>query len=90
MKAEAQGLYDPRFEHDACGVAFVARLGVPPSHEVVSRALDKQPGTDRLLLIVDQWEELFTLCQDDAARETSSAVPLRPIDRCRIGYKARK
>ena len=40
MKAEAQGLYDPRFEHDACGVAFVARLGVPPSHEVVSRALD--------------------------------------------------
>ncbi|HEV8103712.1 MAG TPA: glutamate synthase central domain-containing protein, partial [Gaiellaceae bacterium] len=39
MKAESQGLYDPRFEHDACGVAFVARLGAPPSHEVVSRAL---------------------------------------------------
>lgn len=35
---------------------------------VVDRALVKQPGTDRLLLIVDQWEELFTLCQDDAAR----------------------
>jgi len=35
-----QGLYDPGFEHDACGVAFVARLGEPPSHEVVSRALD--------------------------------------------------
>jgi glutamate synthase (NADPH/NADH) large chain/glutamate synthase (ferredoxin) len=39
VKAESQGLYDPRFEHDACGVAFVARLGAPPSHEVVSRAL---------------------------------------------------
>ena len=37
---EARGLYDPRYEHDACGVAFVARLGAPPSHEVVTRALD--------------------------------------------------
>jgi glutamate synthase domain-containing protein 2/glutamate synthase domain-containing protein 1/glutamate synthase domain-containing protein 3 len=33
------GLYDPTHEHDACGVAFVARLGAPASHEVVSRAL---------------------------------------------------
>jgi glutamate synthase domain-containing protein 2/glutamate synthase domain-containing protein 1/glutamate synthase domain-containing protein 3 len=33
------GLYAPSFEHDACGVAFVARLGRPASHEVVSRAL---------------------------------------------------
>jgi uncharacterized protein YjbI with pentapeptide repeats len=36
--------------------------------DVVDRALAKQPGTDRLFLIVDQWEELFTLCQDDQAR----------------------
>jgi glutamate synthase domain-containing protein 2/glutamate synthase domain-containing protein 1/glutamate synthase domain-containing protein 3 len=35
----ARGLYDPTYEHDACGVAFVARLGAPASHEVVSRAL---------------------------------------------------
>ncbi|MBN1528471.1 MAG: glutamate synthase large subunit [Thermoleophilaceae bacterium] len=33
------GLYDPSYEHDACGVAFVARIGAPGSHEVVSRAL---------------------------------------------------
>ena len=33
------GLYDPQFEHDACGVAFVARLGRPASHEVVERGL---------------------------------------------------
>jgi len=33
------GLYDPQFEHDACGVAFVARLGRPASHEVVARGL---------------------------------------------------
>src|SRR5215212_5118455 len=35
----AVGLYDPRFEHDACGVAFVARLDGTPSHETLERAL---------------------------------------------------
>ncbi|HET8894716.1 MAG TPA: glutamate synthase large subunit [Gaiellaceae bacterium] len=33
------GLYDPSFEHDACGVAFVARLNGDASHETVERAL---------------------------------------------------
>ncbi len=33
------GLYDPAYEHDACGVAFVARLDAVPSHETVERAL---------------------------------------------------
>src|SRR5487761_2495222 len=33
------GLYDPAYEHDACGVAFVARLDGVPSHETVERAL---------------------------------------------------
>jgi glutamate synthase domain-containing protein 2/glutamate synthase domain-containing protein 1/glutamate synthase domain-containing protein 3 len=36
---QAVGLYDPRFEHDACGVGMVARLDNVPTHEVVSRAL---------------------------------------------------
>lgn len=36
--------------------------------DIVDRVLAKQPGTDRLLLIADQWEELFTLCKDDVAR----------------------
>ncbi len=35
----AQGLYDPRHERDACGVAFVATLTGVPSHEIVSQAL---------------------------------------------------
>jgi glutamate synthase domain-containing protein 1 len=35
----ARGLYDPSYEHDACGVAFVARLRAPASHEVLERAL---------------------------------------------------
>jgi len=36
---KAVGLYDPRFEHDACGVGMVARLDNQPTHEVLSRAL---------------------------------------------------
>lgn len=36
---------------------------------VGQRVLEKQPGTDRLLLVVDQWEELYSLCTDPAARE---------------------
>src|SRR3569623_212349 len=37
---QRQGLYAPRFEHDACGFAFVARLDAEPSNEVVVRALE--------------------------------------------------
>jgi glutamate synthase domain-containing protein 2/glutamate synthase domain-containing protein 1/glutamate synthase domain-containing protein 3 len=33
------GLYDPAFEHDSCGVAFVARLNGIPAHETLERAL---------------------------------------------------
>ena len=39
LQAPASGLYDQSYEHDACGVAFVARMGAPGSHEVISRAL---------------------------------------------------
>jgi glutamate synthase domain-containing protein 2/glutamate synthase domain-containing protein 1/glutamate synthase domain-containing protein 3 len=35
----AVGLYDPRFEHDACGVGMVARLDNRPTHEVVTMAI---------------------------------------------------
>src|SRR5437588_1907482 len=35
----AQGLYDPRYEHDACGVGFVVDLNGRPSHDIVSKAL---------------------------------------------------
>jgi glutamate synthase (NADPH/NADH) large chain/glutamate synthase (ferredoxin) len=36
---EPIGLYDPAFEHDSCGVAFVARLNGEPSHETLERAV---------------------------------------------------
>ena len=31
-----QGLYDPRNEHDSCGVGFVANIKGRKSHEVVT------------------------------------------------------
>ncbi len=36
---DAQGLYDPNNERDACGVAWVAKLDGIPSHELVDKAL---------------------------------------------------
>src|SRR5205807_8678951 len=35
-----KGLYDHRFEHDACGVAFVASITGERSHAIVSRGLE--------------------------------------------------
>ena len=36
---QAQGLYNPAFEHDACGVAMVATLNKVATHAIVSKAL---------------------------------------------------
>ncbi len=35
-----QGLYDPAFEHDACGVSFVVDMHGRPSHRIVQYGLD--------------------------------------------------
>ena len=34
-----QGLYDPAFEHDACGVGFVAHIKGEKSHAIVQQGL---------------------------------------------------
>jgi glutamate synthase (ferredoxin) len=34
-----QGLYDPRFEHDACGIGFVVNIKGNASHDIVQQAL---------------------------------------------------
>ena len=39
-KATRAGLYDPRFEHDACGVGFVADLNNVRSHDIVRKGMD--------------------------------------------------
>src|ERR1700733_9858066 len=37
---QADGLYDPRYEHDPCGVGVVVRLDNQPTNEVVRLAID--------------------------------------------------
>ena len=34
-----QGLYDPQFEHDACGVGFIVHMKGKTSHDIVEQAL---------------------------------------------------
>src|SRR5512134_3881098 len=36
---ERRGLYDPAYEHDACGVGFVATLLAEPSHSIVEKGI---------------------------------------------------
>ena len=46
----SRGLYDPAFEHDACGVAFVATMTGQPTHEIVQQALAaKIPLIDQII-----------------------------------------
>jgi len=33
------GLYDPAFDHDSCGVGFIARLDAQPHHQIVADAV---------------------------------------------------
>ncbi len=57
-------------------------------------ALNKQPGTQRLLLVVDQWEELYTLCRDDKVirsftdqlLDASGTAPLTVLFTCRADF----
>jgi glutamate synthase (NADPH/NADH) large chain len=37
---EAQGMYSPDYEHDGCGIGFVAHIKGAKSHEIVRRGLD--------------------------------------------------
>jgi len=35
-----QGLYDPAYEHDACGIGFVVNINGEPSHDIVLKGLE--------------------------------------------------
>jgi glutamate synthase domain-containing protein 2/glutamate synthase domain-containing protein 1/glutamate synthase domain-containing protein 3 len=39
LRPKKQGLYDPQFEHDACGVGFVANIKGVKSHDIVRKGL---------------------------------------------------
>src|ERR1041384_3977197 len=44
---QAFGLYDPRFEHDACGVSFICQIKGVASRSIVTDALDALCNLDR-------------------------------------------
>jgi tetratricopeptide (TPR) repeat protein len=58
---------------------------------LVERALEKQPGTDRLLLFVDQWEELYTLCREETSRQSyiSQLLEVVSSDRMSVVFTLR-
>jgi glutamate synthase (NADPH/NADH) large chain len=39
LQPKKQGLYDPRFEHDACGIGFVVNIDGEKSHEIIRQSL---------------------------------------------------
>ncbi len=63
------------------------REGTIGLRDVVERVLNKQPGTDRLLLVADQWEELYTLSRNeqdvrqfmDALLDATATVPVSVV-----------
>jgi tetratricopeptide (TPR) repeat protein len=61
--------------------------------DIVGRILDKQPGTDRVLIFVDQFEELYTLTVDDAARrrflDELLAASASPVSRVTVAITLR-
>ncbi len=39
LRPARQGLYDPRYEHDACGLGFIAHIKGTKSHAIIAQAL---------------------------------------------------
>ncbi len=37
---KARGLYDPAFEHDACGIGFIVRINGNPTHDIIEKGVE--------------------------------------------------
>ena len=71
LAAALVGLLEPELTERFVEVARLAEglaSGAVELADVVAGVLERQRGTDRLLLVVDQWEELYALTTDNAAR----------------------
>ena len=53
---------------EATKLAEHFRSGTISLYDIAGRILEKQSGTDRILIVVDQFEELYTLTSDEEAR----------------------
>ncbi|MFD3515133.1 glutamate synthase large subunit [Streptomyces sp. NPDC058657] len=91
-----QGMYDPRNEHDACGVGFVATLTGVASHDMVEQALtvlrnlehrgatgsepDSGDGAGILLQVPDAFFRDVTEFELPAAGEYAVGIAFLPAD----------
>lgn len=53
------------------------RDGAKHLSHVLAQILEQEPGTTRVLILVDQWEELYTHVTDDIAAATSNVERVR-------------
>ncbi len=103
-RATTPGLYDSRFEHDACGVGFIADLTGRPGHGVVSKALTAlcnlqhrgaeggDPGTGDGAGILTQIPDAFfrEVCDFDLPPAGSYAAGLVFLDKETAGREEAK
>ena len=77
--AAEHGLYDPAYEHDACGVGFVASVKGQASHEIVTQALQILKNLDHRGAVGAD-----PLCGDGAGIliQIADALRGRPLPRC--------
>lgn len=73
LAAALVGLLEPELTErfvEASRLAEGLAGGTIDLGDVVAGVLERQRGTDRPLLVVDQWEELYALTTDDDARRS--------------------
>ena len=70
---EKQGLYDPRYEHDACGIGFVVDAHGRKSHAIVDQAIQvlAEPRAPRRLRLREEHRRRRRHPDPDAARASS-------------------
>jgi glutamate synthase domain-containing protein 2/glutamate synthase domain-containing protein 1/glutamate synthase domain-containing protein 3 len=86
----ASGLYDPANEHDACGIALVAKLRGEPSHTVVQKALDalenlEHRGAEGADPNTGDGAGILLQIPDAFFRGVAAGVELPPVGRYGVG-----
>ena len=66
----AQGLYRPEFEHDSCGVGFVAHIKGKRSHKIIEDA------DHRALYIFNHLEYDIDTLKQEYDRDAAAGVPI--------------
>jgi glutamate synthase domain-containing protein 2/glutamate synthase domain-containing protein 1/glutamate synthase domain-containing protein 3 len=86
----ATGLYDPANEHDACGIALVAKLWGEASHAVVEKALDalenlEHRGAEGADPNTGDGAGILLQVPDAFFRGAAAGVELPPVGRYGVG-----